>query len=40
MKRRIRILLYVAGGVVVLVALFFLFEWAGDLVDSGGALAE
>jgi hypothetical protein len=24
--------------VVVLVALFFLFEWAGGLLDSGGAI--
>lgn len=24
--------------VVALVALFFLFEWAGDLLDSGGAI--
>jgi hypothetical protein len=30
--------LIVAGVVVGLVALFFLFEWAGDLLDSGGAI--
>jgi hypothetical protein len=23
---------------VILVALFFLFEWAGDLLDSGGVV--
>jgi hypothetical protein len=24
--------------VVLLIALFFLFEWAGDLLDSGGVV--
>lgn len=39
MKRWIRVLLYIAAGVVLLVALFFLFEWAGDFLDTGGTLA-
>lgn len=25
---------------VALIALFFLFEWAGDLLDSGGVVGE
>jgi hypothetical protein len=28
----------VIGVAVGLVALYFLFEWAGDLLDSGGAI--
>jgi hypothetical protein len=31
-------LLIVVGSLVGLAALFFLFEWAGDLLDSGGAI--
>jgi hypothetical protein len=30
--------LILLGVVVGLVALYFLFEWAGDLLDSGGAI--
>lgn len=40
MTRWIRILIYIAAGVALLVSLFFLFEWAGDLLDSGGALSR
>ena len=38
MKRSQKVLLIVIGSVAGLVALFFLFEWAGDLLDSGGAI--
>jgi hypothetical protein len=38
MKRWQKAGLIVVGVVVGLVALFFLFEWAGDLLDSGGAI--
>ena len=37
MTRWQRITVWVVGGLVGLVLLFFLFEWAGDLLDSGGA---
>ena len=38
MKRWQKILLIVVGSLGGLVVLFFLFEWAGDLLDSGGAI--
>ena len=38
MKRWQKVLLIVVGSVAGVVALFFLFEWAGDLLDSGGAI--
>jgi len=38
MKRWLRYLLIVIGIAVGLVVLYFLFEWAGDLLDSGGAI--
>jgi len=31
---------WVVGAIVVLVGLFFLFEWAGQLLDSGGAIGS
>jgi hypothetical protein len=34
----VRLVIVVAGAVALLVALFFLFEWAGDLLDSGGVV--
>lgn len=34
----VRVLTLVVAVLVVLVALFFLFEWAGDLLDSGGVV--
>ena len=34
-QKVILIVLASAGGLVV---LFFLFDWAGDLLDSGGAI--
>jgi hypothetical protein len=37
-KRWQKGLLIVLGSVAGLIALFFLFEWAGDLLDSGGAV--
>ena len=40
MKRWQRVLLMVLGSLVALIALFFLFEFAGDLLDSGGAIGE
>jgi len=33
-----RITLIVIGSLLGIIALFFLFEWAGDLLDSGGAI--
>jgi hypothetical protein len=33
-----RVLIVVVLLAVLLVALFFLFEWAGDLLDSGGVV--
>ena len=38
MKRWQKGFLIVVGSVAGVVALFFLFEWAGDLLDSGGAI--
>jgi hypothetical protein len=38
MRRWQKVLLIVVGSLVGLIALFFLFEWAGDLLDSGGAV--
>jgi hypothetical protein len=37
-KRFPRIALWTVVGVVVLVALFYLFEWGGNLLDSGGTV--
>ena len=34
----VRAMIVVIALVVTLVALFFLFEWAGDLLDSGGVV--
>lgn len=34
----VRVAFLVIAVVVVLIALFFLFEWAGDLLDSGGVV--
>jgi hypothetical protein len=34
----LRVVLIVATVAVALIALFFLFEWAGDLLDSGGVV--
>ena len=36
----VKILLMVAIIVAALIALMFLFEWAGDLLDSGGVIGE
>jgi hypothetical protein len=38
MNRWLRYVVIVIGVAVGLVALYFLFEWAGDLLDSGGAI--
>ena len=38
MRRWQKVLLIVLGSLAGLVLLFFLFEWAGDLLDSGGAI--
>ncbi len=41
MSRGRKIALWVVGILVGLVALFFLFEWAGTaLLDSGGAISN
>lgn len=34
----VRLAILVVALAVTLVALFFLFEWAGDLLDSGGVV--
>ncbi len=34
----VRVMMVAAILVVLLIALFFLFEWAGDLLDSGGVV--
>ena len=34
----VRVLLVVALVIAVLIGLFFLFEWAGDLLDTGGVV--
>ncbi|HEY7564842.1 MAG TPA: hypothetical protein VIA81_07960 [Acidimicrobiia bacterium] len=39
MRRWLRVAFWCLAGLVVLVGLFFLFEWAGDLLDSGGAIS-
>ena len=38
MNRWLRYVLIVIGVAIGLVALYFLFEWGGDLLDSGGAI--
>ena len=38
MTRSRRVALIILGSLVAIVVLFFLFEWAGDLLDSGGAI--
>lgn len=39
MKRWARVVLFVVVGLVGVVLLFFLFEWAGNFLDSGGTLS-
>ena len=34
----VRVVIVALALAVTLVALFFLFEWAGDLLDSGGVV--
>ena len=34
----VRVLIAAVLVVMVLIAVFFLFEWAGDLLDSGGVV--
>ncbi len=34
----VKVVVLIAGLAVLLIALFFLFEWAGDLLDSGGVV--
>ena len=34
----VRLVIVIVALVVALIALFFLFEWAGDLLDSGGVV--
>ena len=34
----VRVVMAVVALGVALIALFFLFEWAGDLLDSGGVV--
>ncbi|MDF1595894.1 MAG: hypothetical protein P1T08_07340 [Acidimicrobiia bacterium] len=36
----VKVLITVVIVVAVLTALVFLFEWAGDLLDSGGVIGE
>ncbi len=40
MNRALRVGLIVVGVVVGVVALYFLFEWAGDFLDSGGVVGS
>ena len=34
----VRLVIAIVVLMVALIALFFLFEWAGDLLDSGGVV--
>jgi hypothetical protein len=34
----VRVLVIVVGALLSLVALYYLFEWAGDFLDSGGVV--
>lgn len=34
----VRLAIVIVALAAVLIALFFLFEWAGDLLDSGGVV--
>jgi hypothetical protein len=38
MTRARKVATWVAAIAIGLVLLYFLFEWAGDLLDSGGAV--
>lgn len=38
MRRSLRYFLIIVGVAVGIVVLYFLFEWAGDFLDSGGAI--
>lgn len=38
MTRARKVTIWVVAIAVGLVVLYFLFEWAGDLLDSGGAV--
>jgi hypothetical protein len=38
MRRWQRASLIAVGAVVGLIVLYFLFEWAGDILDSGGVV--
>jgi uncharacterized membrane protein len=38
MNRTLRMILIAVGVIVAVVMLVFLYEWAGDLLDSGGAI--
>jgi hypothetical protein len=39
-RRWQKVVLIVLGSLAGLIVLFFLFEWAGDLLDSGGAIGR
>jgi hypothetical protein len=39
MTRGLRFVLIALGVAAGIVVLYFLFEWAGDFLDSGGAIA-
>ena len=36
----VRVLITIGALLVALIVLFFLFEWAGDLLDSGGVVGQ
>lgn len=40
MKRPVKGLLITLAVIVGLVALYFLFEWAGDFLDTGGVVGS
>lgn len=40
MTKGTKVIVWIIGVIVALVGLFFLFEWAGPLLDSGGAIGS
>ena len=38
MTKTVKVAIWAISIIVGLVVLYFLFEWAGDLLDSGGAV--
>ncbi len=40
MSRTGRVIAWTVGALAALVVLYFLFEWAGTFLDSGGAVGS